>query len=240
QLGFGSAAGGGRDVDDLVDLAQQAVYDVTERRVSEDFAILSDLLQPTLDEIEAVGAQGGVMTGVPTGFSDLDRLLNGLHPGQLIVVAGRPGLGKALALDTPLVTPDGWTTMGEVKVGDRLIGADGRPTVVTGTSAVMLGRVCYEVEFSDGSVIVADAEHLWRTHCAKTLVVAGATGPVPGDPAVTTAEIAGSLRLPDGRPGHVVENPRSLALPHRALPVPPYLLGTRAGGREHPRIPADD
>ncbi len=97
QLGYGSAAGGGRDVDDLVDLAQQAVYDVTERRVSEDFAVLSDLLQPTLDEIEAVGAQGGVMTGVPTGFTDLDRLLNGLHPGQLIVVAGRPGLGKSTA-----------------------------------------------------------------------------------------------------------------------------------------------
>jgi replicative DNA helicase len=97
QLGYGSAAGAGRDVDDLVDLAQQTVYDVTERRVSEDFAILSDLLQPTLDEIEAVGAQSGVMTGVPTGFTDLDRLLNGLHPGQLIIVAGRPGLGKSTA-----------------------------------------------------------------------------------------------------------------------------------------------
>ncbi|MEU7656388.1 replicative DNA helicase [Micromonospora taraxaci] len=97
QLGYGTASGGSRDVDDIVDLAQQAVYDVTERRVSEDFAILADMLQPTLDEIEAVGAQGGVMTGVPTGFSDLDRLLNGLHAGQLVIVAGRPGLGKSTA-----------------------------------------------------------------------------------------------------------------------------------------------
>ncbi|RIV36443.1 replicative DNA helicase [Micromonospora radicis] len=98
QLGYGTAGGGGsRDVDDIVDLAQQAVYDVTERRVSEDFAVLADMLQPTLDEIEAVGAQGGVMTGVPTGFTDLDRLLNGLHAGQLIIVAGRPGLGKSTA-----------------------------------------------------------------------------------------------------------------------------------------------
>src|SRR5262249_46551538 len=77
QLGYGSLAGG-QDVDDLVDLAQQAVYDVTEHRVSEDFAILSDLLQPTLDEIESVGSNSGVMTGLPTGFTDLDRLLNGL------------------------------------------------------------------------------------------------------------------------------------------------------------------
>ncbi|NUO56462.1 MAG: replicative DNA helicase [Hamadaea sp.] len=163
QLGYGTNSGGGRDVDDIVDLAQQAVYDVTERRVSEDFSILADLLQPTLDEIEAVGAQGGVMAGVPTGFSDLDRLLNGLHPGQLIIVAGRPGLGKALALDTPLPTPDGWTTMGEVEVGDQLLGADGRPTKVLHAFEVRYDRPCYEVEFSDGSVIVADAEHLWQT-----------------------------------------------------------------------------
>jgi replicative DNA helicase len=97
QLGYGTGGNGGMDVDDIVDLAQQAVYDVTERRVSEDFAVLADMLQPTLDEIEAVGATNGMMTGVPTGFSDLDRLLNGLHPGQLIIVAGRPGLGKSTA-----------------------------------------------------------------------------------------------------------------------------------------------
>ncbi|HIW63880.1 MAG TPA: replicative DNA helicase [Candidatus Stackebrandtia excrementipullorum] len=97
QLGYGTAAGGGRDIDDLVDMAQQAVYDVTERRVSEDFSVLSELLQPTLDEIEAVGEAGGAMTGVPTGFADLDRLLNGLQPGQLIIVAGRPGAGKSTA-----------------------------------------------------------------------------------------------------------------------------------------------
>jgi replicative DNA helicase len=100
QLGYGAANGAGRDIDDVVDLAQQAVYDVTERRVSEDFAALNELLQPTLDEIEAIGANGGVMTGVPTGFTDLDRLLNGLHSGQLIIVAGRPGLGKStVAMD---------------------------------------------------------------------------------------------------------------------------------------------
>ncbi|KUL26540.1 replicative DNA helicase [Actinoplanes awajinensis subsp. mycoplanecinus] len=97
QLGYGAGGNGGRDVDDIVDLAQQAIYDVTEKRVSEDFAALGDMLQPTLDEIEAVGASGGVMSGVPTGFADLDRLLNGLHPGQLIIVAGRPGLGKSTA-----------------------------------------------------------------------------------------------------------------------------------------------
>lgn len=99
QMGYGAAAGQGRDTDDIVDLAQQAIYDVTERRVSEDFVALGDLLQPTLDQIEAVGAGNpdGLPAGIPTGFADLDRLLNGTHPGQLIVIAGRPGLGKSTA-----------------------------------------------------------------------------------------------------------------------------------------------
>jgi replicative DNA helicase len=87
----------GRDCDDLVDEAQQTVYDLTGAdRNGDGFADLADLMQPTLDEIEAASAGGGQL-GIPTGFADLDRLLNGLHGGQLIVVAGRPGLGKSTA-----------------------------------------------------------------------------------------------------------------------------------------------
>ena len=96
QYGYGGGQGG-RDIDDLVDLAQQAVYEVTDNRQSEDFAVLSDLLQPAMDEIEAIGASQGLMTGIPTGFADLDRLLSGLQAGQLIIVAGRPGAGKSTA-----------------------------------------------------------------------------------------------------------------------------------------------
>ncbi|WBB78349.1 replicative DNA helicase [Micromonospora sp. WMMD882] len=204
QLGYGTAAGGSRDVDDIVDLAQQAVYDVTEKRVSEDFAILADMLQPTLDEIEAVGAQGGVMTGVPTGFSDLDRLLNGLHPGQLIIVAGRPGLGKALALDTPLPTPQGWTTMGEVEVGDQLLAADGTPTTVTAAFEVRHGRPCYEVEFSDGSTIVADAEHLWKTTTRASRRQRAEAGRTHQWPTHQRRVVAHARRLSDSEPDSLV------------------------------------
>ena len=97
QLGY---ATGGGEVDDLVDRAQQAVYEVTERRTSEDYTLLEQLMQPTMDELEAIGSRGGSMTGVPTGFADLDLLTNGLHPGQLVIIAARPGLGKStLGLD---------------------------------------------------------------------------------------------------------------------------------------------
>ena len=80
-----------------------------------------------------------------------------------VLVAGATGSGKALALDTPIPTPRGWTTMGDVQVGDEVFDEHGRPCMVTAATPVMYGRPCYEVEFSDGTVIVADAEHLWRT-----------------------------------------------------------------------------
>lgn len=83
--------------------------------------------------------------------------------GKVVLVVGSKGGGKALALDTPLPTPTGWTTMGEVQAGDWLLGQDGKPALVTAATEVMHGRPCYEVEFSDGTVIVADAEHLWLT-----------------------------------------------------------------------------
>jgi replicative DNA helicase len=160
---YGYAGAEGADVAEVVDRAQAEMYDVTDRRTAEDFVPLEQLLQPTMDEIDAIASQGGISRGVPTGFTDLDELTNGLHPGQMIVIAARPGMGKALKLDTPLPTPTGWTTMGEVEVGDELIGADGLPTCVVAATEVMLGRPCFEVEFSDGTMIVADAEHQWPT-----------------------------------------------------------------------------
>ncbi len=159
QLGY---AGDG-EADELVDRAEAEIYGVTDRRVSEDYLPLSEIMPGALDEIEAIGSRGGVMTGVPTGFAELDSLTNGLHPGQMIVIAARPAIGKALALDTPLPTPTGWTTMGEVRVGDHLFGADGKPVCVVAATEVLRGRPCYEVEFDDHSKIVADAEHHWRT-----------------------------------------------------------------------------
>ena len=98
QLGYHGDKGA--EVTDVVDRAQAAIYEVTERSTSEDYVALEELLQPTMDEIDAIASRGGVALGVPTGFVDLDAATNGLHPGQMIVVAARPGLGKStLGLD---------------------------------------------------------------------------------------------------------------------------------------------
>jgi replicative DNA helicase len=203
QMGYNGAEGA--EIDEVVDRAQAAIYEVTERRMSEDYVSLEELLQPTMDEIDAIASRGGSALGVPTGFADLDEMTNGLHPGQMIIVAARPGVGKALALDTPLPTPTGWTTMGAVSVDDDLIGADGRPTRVIAATAVLLGRPCYQVEFADGTVITADAEHQWLTSSEQVH---------------TTAQIAATLPG-----GHSVRTTRPLDLPARELSPPPYTLG---------------
>jgi replicative DNA helicase len=91
QMGYS----GDGEADDIVDAAQAEVYSVTERRASEDYLPLSEIMEGTLDEIEAIGSRGGQMVGVPTGFVDLDALTNGLHPGQMIVIAARPAVGKS-------------------------------------------------------------------------------------------------------------------------------------------------
>ena len=115
--------------------------------------------------------------------------------------------------------------MGEVNSGDQLLGADGSPTTVVHAFDVVLGRPCYEVEFSDGTVIVADGSHRWLTHTRFTRRYAKA-------PAVhTTDEIAATLRCDtaDRRLNHSVTNCAPLVLPKAELPLPPYTFGVWLG-----------
>ncbi len=96
QIGY---AGEGQ-VDDIVDRAQAEVYQITDKRSTEDYAPLSEIMDGVLDEIEAISNREAGLYGVPTGFADLDDLTNGLHSGQMIIVAARPAMGKStLALD---------------------------------------------------------------------------------------------------------------------------------------------
>jgi replicative DNA helicase len=91
QLGY--AADGG-EVEEAINTAQAEVYSVTERGQAEDFVPLSEVIEPTVDVIEATQNRGGQVTGIPTGFTEFDELTQGLHPGQMIIFAGRPAMGK--------------------------------------------------------------------------------------------------------------------------------------------------
>jgi len=137
----------------------------------------------------------------------------------MVVVAARPAVGKALALDTPLPTPTGWTTMGEVAVGDELIDADGRPTRVVAATDVMTGRPCYDITFSDGTTIVADAEHQWLT------TALAASGAHEGTAVRTSAQLAETvsdlhtIEMPDGSAVKVVSVTPTPSVPVRCVQV---------------------
>jgi len=84
-----------------------------------------------------------------------------------VLFGGAAGGGKALSLSTPVPTLHGWTTIGAIMPGDVVFDEAGRPTRVVAVSEVMHNRPCFEVCFSDGSKIIADAEHRWHTMTAK-------------------------------------------------------------------------
>jgi replicative DNA helicase len=154
--------------------------------------------------------------------------MSGLQPSTLVIVGARPATGKALALDTPIPTPTGWTTMGDLAAGDEVFDEQGHPCRVVYTSPVFEDHQCFEVRFDDGTTIVADAGHrwlaydlpAWRSHCSSD------TG-VPR--VVTTQEMVDDgVRAPDGRSNWYLPL-AALDLADAELPVDPYVLGCWLG-----------
>lgn len=111
----------------------------------------------------------GVMTGeiaqhgASTGLTSLDKMIGGLKGGHLVIMAGRPGMGKAQPLSALVRTTDGWKAMGDLRVGDRLRSIDGRQSFVTGVFEQGEKEV-FRVAFSDGRSTRACADHLWCVH----------------------------------------------------------------------------
>ncbi|MFC1431221.1 replicative DNA helicase [Streptacidiphilus sp. N1-3] len=170
QMGY--AAEG--DVDEIVNAAQAEIYAVTEQRTNEDYAPLGDIMEGALDEIESIGSRSGQMSGVPTGFADLDSLTNGLHPGQMIVVAARPAMGKCVVSTTVLteagsgerITVEDFVRRGQA--GEHLevhtLGDDWRLNPVTPSDFIHNGhRAVLKLTTRLGRSISATGNHPFRT-----------------------------------------------------------------------------
>lgn len=88
------------ETEDLLEMAEQSIYDIAEERVKEGFQSMQEVVKDSFKRLESVSANEGFVTGVPTGFDDFDRITAGLQPGDLVIIAGRPSMGKtALALN---------------------------------------------------------------------------------------------------------------------------------------------
>jgi deoxycytidine triphosphate deaminase len=162
-----------------------------------------------------------------------------LHPGEFVLgstlevislgddLAARLE-GKALALDTEVPTPWGWTTMEHLEVGDEVFDETGAPTRVVATTDPMDDRPCYEVLLSDGSRFLADASHQWVT-TTKAERARKRHGHAPVARSCTTEELAATLRA--GREwNHHIAMAGAVQYPEQEdLPVDPYVLGIWLG-----------
>jgi deoxycytidine triphosphate deaminase len=157
-----------------------------------------------------------------------------LHPGEFVLASTLERIrlpddlvarleGKALALDTEIPTTQGWRTIAEVQPGDLVFDQEGFPTVVLAATAQMEGRPCREVVFSDGTTVVTDVDHQWRT------VNKNDRGHGDGiDRVVTTGRIEETLRAWE-EINHHVPLAGAVWYPARDLPIDPYVLGVWLG-----------
>ena len=177
------------------------------------------LAQEDLTELVEVGADGSFI----------------LHPGEFVLgstlerVALPDDLvarleGKALAVDTQVPTPFGWTTMGELRPGDVVFDGDGEPTLVLAATDPMRDRPCVEMLLSDGTSVVCDAAHQWQT--------VDKNGRRYGrriDKVRTAAEIRDTLKV-RGERNHQISLTPPARYPERGdLIVDPYVLGAWLG-----------
>lgn len=116
------------DVFTLLDTVEQSLFKISESNIRKNYADMSALMTEALRELERRREQKDGLTGVPSGFTQLDRLTSGWQPTELIILAARPAMGKCLGKGTKVVMFDGTLrNVEDVKVGDLLMGNDSTP-----------------------------------------------------------------------------------------------------------------
>jgi deoxycytidine triphosphate deaminase len=206
------------------ELVQPASIDL---RLGDTFRVFHNHRAPVIDLREGPppGLTEEVIASTKDGFV--------IHPGEFCLGRTEEWVelpddvvarieGKALALDTPVPTPDGWTTMGEIRAGDYVFGPEGLPLRVIGATGVITGRPCREVVFSDGSTIVADVHHQWE-------VLTRAHHGGRGRQLLSTGQIEHSLKYSHAEYAHHVTQAAPVEYPAKALPIDPYVFGAWIG-----------
>lgn len=156
----------------------------------------------------------------PVAFSNFDSEGNpvGRERHSAWVTVAAVSQDQPLSLDTKVPTPSGWSTVGDISVGDFVLGSDGSPAEVKRETAVMHGLDCYKVTFSDGVEVVASAAHGWTT---ERLTGHGDSYEVV---TVTTEELAKTVRGSKNRKRHRIPVV-GMDLPDRDLELDPWFLG---------------
>ncbi len=156
QIGCDAAIG----TEEAIEAAEQAVGSITRPSEQTAYEHLGSSVDEHLAMLEDMQRSGGAVIGVPTGFKELDRMTTGLRDGDLIIVAGRPGMGKCLGKDTGVLLYDGSVKMSQdIVVGDLLIGPDSRPRKVISTTSGV-GNLYRVSPIRGGGDFIVNEEHI--------------------------------------------------------------------------------
>ena len=215
------------DVFQLLDDAEQGLFSITEKNLSRGFETMSSLTSRALKQLEELSQKEEGLTGVPTGFVDLDRLTSGWQSSDLIIVAARPGMGKCLAKGTKvLMYGGGLKKVEDVVVGDLLMGDDSKPRRVR---SLARGRErMYWIRQQDGIDYRVNESHILSL---KPRSMGGTDGADP----VLNISVADYLTRDDNFRAHYQGYKTAVEFAERELTLPPYYLGlylataTRAG-----------
>lgn len=171
---------------------------------------------------------------IPMGIPGIDRLLKGgLAKGEIGVVLAPTGVGKEHGVSEPLLTPTGWTTMGEINIGDKVIGSDGKEQYVLGKYPQGVKPI-YKVEFTDNTFVNCGLEHLWSVNTlnmrtSKTKVNGkDVYTPNLGYKVVTTSEMMKDIKK-RGRYNYRLPIVAPIEFEEKQVLIDPYFLGLLLG-----------
>jgi hypothetical protein len=156
-----------------------------------------------------------------------ERMLTSFHDNRFNICKLPRQSGKALALDTPIPTPTGWTTMGDVKIGDDILSPSGNKVSVIMKTDIMHNHDCYKLYFDNGEEIIADADHLWEVDSSYWRT---------GKKVITSQEIYDRYESKSQNKGGkgvqgslYVNKSKQISFIKNSLDIDPYLLGVWLG-----------
>jgi len=171
---------------------------------------------------------------IPMGITGIDNLLKGgLAKGEIGVILAPTGVGKSLPNSEPVLSPEGWVSMGNINIGDKVIGSDGKEQYVIGVYPQGI-RSIYKVEFTDNTFVNCDEEHLWSVNTlnmrtAKTRVKGKSVyKPNYGYKTVKTSDMVKDIKK-RGRYNYRLPVISPIHFDKKEVSIDPYLLGLLLG-----------
>ncbi len=203
-----------KDAFELLDETQSELFEITEDNVRKRTSDMASVYLTTLKDLEEKRKNKTGITGIQSGFTALDRITAGWQRSDLIILAARPGMGKAQPHDAKLLSQNGWKTMGEIKKDDVLAGSDGKFHKIKGVFP-QGEKPIYRVTFEDGTSTECCEEHLWITFQQSENKLA----------VRSLAQIKNTLLTGAGKPNHYIPMVMPIQFEEKKLPLSSYLVG---------------